>query len=98
LMDGGLADNLGVRFISDSFRRGTIRQLSNNDAIKRLVIIIVNAGTEPPEDLDKRESPPGLATVTYKVATISMDNYTFETVELMKKSPEFRGFMQSLKP
>ena len=76
LMDGGLADNLGVRFISDSFRRGTIRELINNDAIKRLVIIIVNAGTEPPEDLDKRESPPGLATVAYKVATISMDNYT----------------------
>ena len=85
LMDGGLADNLGVRFISDSFRRGTIRELINNDAIKRLVIIIVNAGTEPPEDLDKRESPPGLATVAYKVATISMDNYTFETVEMMKE-------------
>jgi predicted acylesterase/phospholipase RssA len=84
LMDGGLADNLGVRFISDSFRRGTIRQLINNDAIKRLVIIIVNAGTEPPEDLDRQESPPGLATVAYKVATISMDNYTFETVQMMK--------------
>jgi predicted acylesterase/phospholipase RssA len=85
LMDGGLADNLGVRVISDSFRRGTIRQLINNDAIKRLVIVIVNAGTAPPEDLDKRESPPGLATVAYKVATISMDNYTFETVEMMKE-------------
>jgi NTE family protein len=85
LMDGGLADNLGVRFISDSFRRGTIRELINNDKIKRLVIIIVNAGTEPPEDLDKRESPPGLGTVAYKVATISMDNYTFETVEMMKE-------------
>ncbi len=85
LMDGGLADNLGVRFISDSFRRGTIRELINNEAIKRLVIIVVNAGTEPPEDLDKRESPPGLATVGYKVATISMDNYTFETIEMMKE-------------
>jgi predicted acylesterase/phospholipase RssA len=85
LMDGGLADNLGVRFISDSFRRGTIRRLINNDKIKRLVIVVVNAGTQPPEDLDKRESPPGIATVAYKVATISMDNYTFETIEMMKE-------------
>jgi NTE family protein len=85
LMDGGLADNLGVRFISDSFRRGTIRELISNDKIKRLVIIVVNAGTEPPEDLDKKERPPGLGTVALKVATISMDNYTFETIEMMKE-------------
>ena len=57
----------------------------NNDKIKRLVIIVVNARTAPPEDLDKRESPPSLPTVAYKVATTSMDNYTFETVEMMKE-------------
>lgn len=85
LMDGGLADNLGVRFISDSFRRGTIRDLITDGKIRRLVIVVVNAGTQPPEDLDKRESPPGLVTVALKVSTISMENYTFETVEMMKE-------------
>lgn len=90
LMDGGLADNLGVRFISDSFRRGTIRELITDGKIRRLVIVVVNAGTQPPEDLDKRESPPGLVTVAYKVSTISMDNYTFETVEMMKELRDAR--------
>jgi predicted acylesterase/phospholipase RssA len=90
LMDGGLADNLGVRFISDSFRRGTIRDLINNEAIQRLLIIIVNARTSPPEDFDKRETPPDLPVVAYKVATTSMDNYTFETVEMMKELRDSR--------
>jgi NTE family protein len=90
LMDGGLADNLGVRFISDSFRRGTIRNLINNEMIERLLIIVVNARTEPPEEFDKREGPPDLRVVAYKVATTSMDNYTFETIEMMKELRDFR--------
>jgi NTE family protein len=90
LMDGGLADNLGVRFISDSFRRGTIRDLITNEKIKQLVIVVVNAKTAPPEDFDKQESPPGLPVVAYKVATTSMDNYTFETIEMMKELRDSR--------
>jgi NTE family protein len=90
LMDGGLADNLGVRFISDSFRRGTIRDLITNEKITRLVIVVVNAKTEPPEDFDKQESPPGLPVVAYKVATTSMDNYTIETIETMKELRDSR--------
>lgn len=90
LMDGGLSDNLGLRFISDSFRRGTIRNKINNEEIRRLLIIVVNARTEPPEDLDRRESPPSLPAVAYKVATTSMDNYTFETIEMMKELRDAR--------
>ena len=37
------------------------------------------------ESLDKNESPPGLATVALKTATVSMDNYSFETVESIKR-------------
>src|SRR5207248_2666006 len=103
LMDGGLADNLGVRFISDSFRRGTIRELINNDAIKRLVIIIVNAGTEPPEDLDRRESPQRRTYFLSLPTSFSLERQQVDDLiavggELLEKSPEFRGFMQSLKP
>ena len=90
LMDGGLADNLGVRFISDSFRRGTIRDLITNEKIKQLVIVVVNAKTAPPENFDKQESPPGLPVIAYKVATTSMDNYTFETIEMMKELRDSR--------
>jgi NTE family protein len=84
LMDGGLADNIGLRAIVDEYSRGFIRDRLSG-TIKKLVIISVNARTAPSEDLDTRQRPPGLATVAYKTATVSMDNYSFETVELMRE-------------
>lgn len=80
LMDGGLADNLGLRAVADEYRRGFIRERVSGK-IDRLVIIVVNSKNNPAEGLDQKESPPGLKDVAYKTATISMDNYTFETVE-----------------
>ncbi len=89
LMDGGLADNLGLRAVSDEYRRGFIRERIAGK-IRKLVVIVVNSRTEPHEDVDKEESPPGLDKVAYKTATTSMDNYTFETVEMMRDLAEER--------
>lgn len=92
LMDGGLADNIGLRAIENAYRRsnGFIRKLLNDGAVEKLVIIVVNARTELEEEISRRERPPGLLTVGYKTATISLDNYSFETVELMKELIEER--------
>ncbi len=81
LMDGGLADNLGLRAIYDLYVREDIRVRINNGKIKSLLVIVVNAKAQKKETFDKNEAPPGLATTAYKTATISMDNYTFESVE-----------------
>ena len=85
LMDGGLADNIGLRAIYDLFVRGDIRSKINNGKIKRFLAIVVNAKTDKPADIDKKESPPGLVTVGFKTATLSLDNYSFETVEMFKE-------------
>jgi len=82
LMDGGLADNLGLRAIYDLYVREDIRTKINNGKIKQLLIIVVNAKTQKNESFDKNEAPPGLKTTAYKTATVSMDNYTFELVEV----------------
>ena len=84
LMDGGLADNIGLRAILDLYVRGDIRERINNGRIKRFLVIVVNAKTEQREDTDRKERPPGLVTVGYKTSTVSMDNYSFETVEMFK--------------
>ena len=81
LMDGGLADNLGLRAIYDLYVRQDIRTKISNGKIKRLLVIIVNAKTQEKESFDKSEAPPGLKTTAYKTATVSMDNYSFESVE-----------------
>jgi len=45
---------------------------------------VVNAKSGPSQDLDKNESPPGLVDVAFKTATVSMDNYNFEIIELLR--------------
>lgn len=97
LLDGGLADNLGLRYVIDSYLRGEIRTLLGRsptrdgkpiERIERLVVLVVNAKGATGENLDTDSSPPSEVLVGYKTATVSMDNYTFETVELME---EFLG-------
>jgi NTE family protein len=53
LLDGGLADNIGLRSILRAYDRsdGFIAQRINAGHIKRLIVIAVNARTDPPEQL-----------------------------------------------
>jgi predicted acylesterase/phospholipase RssA len=92
LMDGGLADNIGLRPIEAAYRRtsGFIRKLINEGEIEKLVLIVVNAGTESADRISSKESPPGLSVVAVKTATIAMDNYSVETIETMKELRDSR--------
>jgi predicted acylesterase/phospholipase RssA len=85
LMDGGLSDNIGLRAIENAYRRtdGFIRTRMDG-RIRKLVIIVVNAKTEAQDTISQQELPPDLLTVAYKTATISLDNYSFETIETLK--------------
>lgn len=85
LMDGGLSDNIGMRYLADSFKRSSGFLFRRKSKIDELVIIIANAKTGPPESLDKSETPPDLLNVAYKTATISMDNYSFESVQMVSE-------------
>lgn len=85
LMDGGLADNIGLRAIYDLYVRADIRSKINQGKIKRFLAIVVNSKAENPAKIDQKESPPGLMTVGFKTATLSLDNYSFETVEVFKE-------------
>lgn len=53
LLDGGLADNLGLHSLIEAFRSGLIRERFNNGRIKRLVVMIVDDGTEPSVTLER---------------------------------------------
>jgi predicted acylesterase/phospholipase RssA len=83
LLDGGLADNIGLRSILRAYDRtsGFIRSRINAGHIKRFVVIVINARTDPPEQLSRRESPPGLVDVFMKTATVSMETVTFDTIQ-----------------
>jgi NTE family protein len=95
LMDGGLADNIGVRGIQDAYLRGFIRDRIGTNQIGRFVVIVVNARTEPHQKLSRRESPPNLIEVAEKTATISLDNYSYESIAVLIEGLKQRVQAQS---
>ena len=96
LMDGGLSDNIGLKAIEHAYRRssGFIRQRMSGN-IEKLVFIVANARTDSQDNSSKREVPPELSEVGYKTATISLDNYSFETIEAMRDLVEQRKQTQA---
>lgn len=86
LVDGGLADNIGLRPIENAYQEsdGFILPLINGRLIKQFVVIVVNARTVSSDTLSQSESPPGIVTVGLKTATTAMDNYSFETVQFAR--------------
>ena len=96
LMDGGLADNIGLRAplqalqSTDTYvqpeggRTGfTLLPLINLHRIRRLVVIVVNAGTESAVRLDRTSAEPSLGQVISGVAGTPMDNYSFDSIQLL---------------
>jgi len=83
LLDGGLADNIGLRSILRAYDRsdGFIAQRINAGHIKRLIIVAVNARTDPPEKLSRQERSPALAEVFMKTATVSMEALSADTID-----------------
>jgi len=84
LLDGGLADNLGVTHFIDSYRRGAIRQNLERDKIDKLVVIIVNAGTDRPVNLERNPTAPGLFRVGERVGTTAISNYSDALTRIIK--------------
>lgn len=84
LLDGGLADNIGLRGPSLALGNGsTLWTLGRKLAHKKyLVVITVNAragGTE--NKSDKEEQPPGLVSVLSTVTGGPMDNFSADTIQ-----------------
>jgi NTE family protein len=89
LLDGGVADNLGLR--------GPLQALVSNDTelnlqakmnggvIKKL-LITVDAKNQPDLNYDATAIPPSVLDVLKVVANVPMDNFSFETTETLRKS------------
>ena len=91
LMDGGMADNIGLRPVEALYKSDQISSMMDDGAISKFVVIVVNAKTGKPGKISRKRRPPGLISVAYKTATISMGNYSDETIEEMKDLLKERG-------
>jgi NTE family protein len=92
LLDGGLADNIGLRAVMTAYDRsgGFIGPRVRAGHVKRFVILVVNARTDPPEHLTARERSPGLVSVLDKTTTIATENYSTDSIELVRRLDQER--------
>jgi NTE family protein len=100
LVDGGVADNIGVRGVLEALEAAgasaTFRGESGIAMLKRIVIIVANSRAEPKNDWDRREDPPGLAAQLLQSSGVPIDRYSFETIELMKDRVEIYGWRREI--
>ena len=88
LVDGGLADNLGLRSLLDRSRadggiRGSMRQASSVK-IEKLVIIAVNAERDPAERIDESDQVPSTVQVIDALLFGTGAHATQETLGLLR--------------
>lgn len=88
LVDGGLADNLGMRGVLDALQLLEALHAEGQptplDHVKRIIVFVVNSLSEPPTDWDRYESPPGTFEILVKATGVPIDHYSYEAVELLK--------------
>jgi NTE family protein len=80
LLDGGLADNLGAHSLMDAVMspHGSVPLLDalNTRRISKLVVIAVNARSEPPNQLGMQASTPGIVPMVNSVTSNPLDAAT----------------------
>lgn len=88
LLDGGLADNIGLRgpyvALTSQDIGWSVYEAINRKQVRRVVVISANAKTKKKKDWDQREAAPGLLEVLGFVTSGPMDNYSFDTVQLIR--------------
>jgi len=100
LVDGGVADNIGVRGVLESLEEleasAAFRSQLGASVIRRIVLIVVNARSAPRTDWDLYESPPNFAVQLLQASGVPIDRYSFENVELMKDWVEIASWRREL--
>jgi NTE family protein len=99
LVDGGVADNLGIRAALDRVLAfgdfwSTLKNFGLEDTHK-VVFIVVNAETEVKSKWSLFDKPPPFAAMLNSYSSIAITRYNFETVMLLRES--FRGWAEEVR-
>ncbi len=90
LIDGGVADNLGLRAIEESVDAvgniWKVMQLTGREKIRKVVFIVVNAETKTESQWDKIEFIPPFSAMMSNYSTIAIVRYNRETMALLQES------------
>ena len=101
LLDGGLADNLGLRALIDRVRLyhrspdGRVRHALLDRDLKKILVIVVNAAAAPDTSLNKVGYPPSIATTVDIATTVQVNRYNDETLRLFREN--LQAWQQSIR-
>ena len=92
LIDGGVADNLGLRAIQEAVTGigdlWTAMKLTGREKVHRVAFIVVNAEKRIDDHWDKIELVPPFAAMLSNYSSIAIARYNRETVALLQESFE----------
>jgi NTE family protein len=99
LVDGGIADNLGVRVAIDRITQmgnaWTSIKYAKQMNTHKVVFIIVNAETAVDRSPDLKASPAGILSVLGSITSTPLSRYNFETVELLRS--DFKKWAEEIR-
>ena len=86
LIDGGISDNLGLRpaidFVAAAGSAEEARRIRHVETPDRMIIILVNAETDPDPGIDLTSAAPSFASLMNSVSGGQIRRYNFETMLL----------------
>jgi NTE family protein len=99
LLDGGLADNLGVRAIIDRILIdgglwNTLKRFNQED-VRQIAMVVVDASALPPSQWEQSSDTPPTAAILDAATTTPLANYNFETLEYLRTNLD--GWRRQLK-
>ncbi len=100
LVDGGVSDNTGAHAVFEALEQiganPGFREDIRFGAIRRVVLMIVNARSVPNTDWDRFESPPGTLVQILQASGVPIDHYSYETVETIKARVQYAKLRREL--
>ncbi len=88
LVDGGLADNLGMRAVLEVLEAAEalniLGQPTPLDHVRRIIVFVVNSRSSPKSSWDEVERAPGNVELLIKATGVPIDHYSYEAVEQLK--------------
>jgi len=88
LVDGGLADNVGMRGVLEALEQveaaRSLGRRTRYDEVRRIAVFIVNSLSVPTTDWDRSPTPPGNLAILMKATGVPIDRYSYEAVELLR--------------
>lgn len=88
LVDGGVADNVGIRSVLMALEMMEARHAtgmpSQFDSARRIVVLVVNSKSSPRTHWDASASPPSTINIVLQASGVPIDHYSYEAVDLLR--------------